>query len=226
MAPPKVPADPIDWRPQEPLVTRVAVKIADPIVEPLWSGTRVVVHVDTHGGAMPPAVRMIERSGLDLTAEEPMLAAAIGTAVLAQDAVLDGVLTSQATRGGTGMAIIPEARLSVMDAMLSRDTGIAVSRSDTVEVPSEEAFVAVDLLAIDGARLLDVPLLERKRLLDGALAVGNLVRITPYIRPPIGSLALTWHALGFREMAFKAGNGHYTPTGEPSDWAVVRINPR
>ena len=62
--------------------------------------------------------------------------------------------------------------------------------------------------------------------LDVTLKVGNLVRITPYVRPPIGSLALTWHALGFRELAFKAGNGRYIPTGEPSDWALAPINPR
>jgi len=31
------------------------------------------------------------------------------------------------------------------------------------------AFVAVDLLAVDGSRLLDVPLLERKRLLESSI---------------------------------------------------------
>ena len=41
---------------------------------------------------------------------------------------------------------------------------------------------------IDGSRLLDLPLLERKRLLDGALEPSELVRITPFVRPPIGTL--------------------------------------
>ena len=78
MAPPRIPDDPLDWRPQEPLVTRVTVKIRDPIVEPLWSGTRVVVHVDQGRDAEPPSVRIIERSGLELTGEDPTLTAAIG----------------------------------------------------------------------------------------------------------------------------------------------------
>ena len=39
----------------------------------------------------------------------------------------------------------------------------------------------------------------------------------------IGSFALTWRALGFRELAFKPANGRYCPTGEPSDWATAMI---
>jgi ATP-dependent DNA ligase len=83
--------------------------------------------------------------------------------------------------------------------------------------------MAVDLLSIDGSNLIDVPLLERKRLLDSALEVDELVRITLYIRPPIGSFAVTLRALGFRELAYKPANGRYRPTGEPSDWAIASI---
>jgi len=68
--------------------------------------------------------------------------------------------------------------------------------------------VAVDLLSIDGSNLIDIPLLERKRLLDSASS-RRVVRITPYVRPPIGSFALTWRALGFQELAYKPANGRY-----------------
>ena len=85
--------------------------------------------------------------------------------------------------------------------------------------------MAVDLLRIDGQNLLDLPLLERKRLLEGALTVGELVRITPYVRLPLGSIAVTWRALGFHELAYKPANSRYLPTGEPSDWALALNNP-
>jgi bifunctional non-homologous end joining protein LigD len=88
------------------------------------------------------------------------------------------------------------------------------------------AFVAVDLLLIDGDSLVDLPLLERKRLLDTALKADYLVRITPFVRTPVGSLALTWHAQGFRELAYKPANGRYQPGGGPGDWVVVPIRSR
>ena len=83
------------------------------------------------------------------------------------------------------------------------------------------AFVAVDLLSIDGARLLDVPLLERKRILDGALAPTELVRITPFVQAPGGSFINTWRGLGFRELAYKAVNGRYTPDLRNNDWSIL-----
>lgn len=39
-----IPDDPMQWVPLRPLPTRKPVTITDPIVEPLWSGTRVLVH--------------------------------------------------------------------------------------------------------------------------------------------------------------------------------------
>ena len=221
MAPPRVPDDPLDWRPQEPLVTRVAVTIRDPIVEPLWSGTRVVVHVDQGGGHDPATVRIIERSGIELTGEEPALVAAVAEAVLAQDAVLDGVLTSQATRGGMGTAIIPEAKVSVMDALMSRDTGVAVRGPAVDDAPPVEAFVAVDLLRLDGQSLLDVPLLERKRLLESIIAEGELVRVSVICRPPVDHWIASWQSAGLRGGMMKAANGRYIPGDRTPEWRTL-----
>ena len=85
------------------------------------------------------------------------------------------------------------------------------------------AFVAVDLLEIDGSRLLDIPLLERKRLLDGALRPSELVRITPFVRPPIGTFLATWRGLGFHALVYKAANSRYTPNARNDDWSVVSM---
>lgn len=225
MAPPRIPDDPLDWRPQAPLVTRVAVTIRDPIVEPLWSGTRVLVHVDTRGtgddGRDGRRVRMIEASGVDLSAEEPGLTAAIGAAVLARDVVLDGILTSQATRGSAGMAIVPEARLSMMDTMLSRNPGIEIRRATPGDAVSEEAFVAVDLLRVDGQSLLEVPLLERKRLLESVIEQGPLVRVTVFCRPPVDAWVASWQSAGLRGAMMKSANGRYIPGDRTPEWRTL-----
>jgi len=88
------------------------------------------------------------------------------------------------------------------------------------------AFVAVDLLRIDDSILVELPLLERKRILDGALAVGERIRITPYVRPPLGSYGPTWRGLGFREVAYKAANSRYYPAARNDEWVLAPIHTR
>ena len=67
--------------------------------------------------------------------------------------------------------------------------------------------------------LVELPLLERKRLLEGALEPASSFAHTPYVRPPVGSQARTWFAQGFRELAYKPANSRYHPDGKPGDWA-------
>jgi ATP-dependent DNA ligase len=220
---PDLPDDPLDWRPQEPLVTRLPVPIRDPVVEPLWSGERVLVHVDRPDGRSP-RVRMIDRGGIDLAPFDTQIAAAVGVATLADDAILDGVLTSEATRGGVGTAVVPEARRSAASAILGSaagDPGITVTRRGGVGPETSEAFVAFDLLYVDGQSLLDVPLLERHRLLESVVAQGALVRVSVLCRPPIDPWVATWQASGLRGGMLKAANGRYVPGDRSPEWRVV-----
>ena len=73
------------------------------------------------------------------------------------------------------------------------------------------AFVAVDLLVLDDEPLLDVPLLERKRLLESVLPEGDRVRRTAFVREPAGTFVTTWRSLGFGDLAYKTANGRYLP---------------
>jgi ATP-dependent DNA ligase len=172
---------------------------------------------------------LIDDKGVDCTAEFAELATAIGEASLADELVLDGWLTVEPTQRSTGVAL-PVVEAPTQGQLFAQMLGGGKMRQ---EEPTREldpgtpiAFVAVDLLLIDGSGLIDLPLLERKRLLDGALQVGELVRITPYVRPPVGSMAITWRGVGFREMVYKPANGRYVPSGEPSDWAIALITTR
>ncbi len=83
------------------------------------------------------------------------------------------------------------------------------------------AFVAIDLLAVDGTTIVDVPLLERKRLLESVLGEGSLVRRTPFVREPATTFIRTWREAGFGELAYKDPNSRYRP-GAPNDgWAIA-----
>ena len=99
----------------------------------------------------------------------------------------------------------------------------AMARPAETDHTSPLAFVAIDLVEIDGDSLLDVPLLERKRLLDSAVDETHLVRRGAYVRPPVDSWLVAWRSVGFGELAYKAANSRYLPGRPNDDWATVTI---
>ena len=93
---------------------------------------------------------------------------------------------------------------------------------EALERGERHAFVATDLLWIDGESLLDVPLLERRRLLDGVLDESYLVRRSAIVRPSAVLTLVTWGSLGFRDLSYRAANSRYLPGQENPDWAIAR----
>jgi ATP-dependent DNA ligase len=87
-------------------------------------------------------------------------------------------------------------------------------------------LVCVDLLALDGEPLLDVPLLERRRLLESVVDEDALVRVGPSVRPPVDPWIGSWRTQGFRALAYKAANSRYRPGIVNEDWATVQIPKR
>src|SRR3990172_4892637 len=99
----------------------------------------------------------------------------------------------------------------------------AQARRVALPSPSPTAFVAIDLLWLDGQPIIDVPLAERKRLLESVLLEGDIVRRTVAVRAPVEAWYGQWHALGFREVAVKDANSRYTPGTPGNDWATALI---
>jgi ATP-dependent DNA ligase len=212
---------------------RRAFDVKDPIVEPLWSGTRALVHLTVRPEAEPPAtVAIIEETGLDLADELPELAAALAAGVLALEAIVDGVITRQLTLDGVGAAAIPEIRSRPTEMFVRSNLDFDISARGAIEDLARTAepidgFVAVDLLRIDGADLLDVPLLERKRLLESVIAPGPLLRLSAHVRPPHDPWIATWKSMGLRGGILKAANSRYHPNDDTIEWQVVeRLNRR
>ena len=222
------------WRPQR-FGHAKTDKIRDPVVEPLWIGERILVRLA--GGSATfvdeaGAARAIDAGGGELADVRD----AIEAGVLASSAVLDGYLTRQAMSGPSDeVDIVATPTASEITTQLL----FGVRRSARKEIAEDDrtaaqvhaapvplAFVAVDLLEVDGSELLDVPLLERKRLLEGVVAESDLLRVGPYVRPPVQTWFRSWSAIGFLEAAFKAANSRYRPGVVNDDWTTIRIPKR
>jgi len=228
-----VPDDPLEWAPMRAYDGRRKFDIKDPLVEPLWSGTRALAHVSIDPDVEPPAtVRLIEELGADVGPELPELTHALGQGVLALDAIVDGIITRQLTLDGVGAAAIPEIHSRPTEMFVRSSLDFDVQARGVIEDRAADAdpvdgFVAVDLLRLDGASLLDVPLLERKRLLESVIAAAPLLRVSSHVRPPADPWIATWKSMGLAGGIMKAANSRYRPSDDTIEWRVLkRLNRR
>jgi ATP-dependent DNA ligase len=204
-------------------------EVIDPIIEPIWSGTRVLAHyhdspVEEEWGQ----VQVLDEYGDDATMDGPEAVDHLRRSINATEAVIDGVITTEATAGGenTQVQLFP-----TINPIRKFFIGGTVDNDVKYEPrgPRREgsaAFVAIDLLSIDGETLFDVALLERKRLLESVIEESELVRVSPWVRPPIRTWFNTWRSAGLRGAIMKGSNSRYRPGDETTEWAYVERMPR
>jgi bifunctional non-homologous end joining protein LigD len=125
--------------------------------------------------------------------DEPDAAALLGRAVRAASATLDGVWTEQA---------------------FTDDEGSLAER---------HAFVAIDLVELDGERLDDVPFQERRRLLASVLEEGLQVRVSSLVKQPLGGWLAGWRQAGFTHYLARHQNAGYHPGVRTDDWLRIPL---
>ena len=183
-----------DLVPQRPRYVRERPEPERHILEPDWPGTRALVRIG-HDGP-----RFVGYAG---PVEGPReLYEAIVADARCETAVIDGVLVPDWQ---------DEQELEV-DA-----EGNAFQR----QASGRRVFAAFDLLEVDGESLLDVPLLERKRHLEGLLQPSPNVRVTAYVTRGLRSWRDTLELQGFRRVVLKAWNSAYAPGQSNDDWLVT-----
>ena len=135
-----IPDDPLEWAPMRAYDGRRSFEIRDPLVEPLWSGTRVLAHVRVDPDAEPAAtVRLIEELGADVAPELPELTRTLGEGVLALEAIIDGVITRQLTLDGVGAAAIPEVQSRPTEMFIRSNLDFDVQPRGVIEERANEA---------------------------------------------------------------------------------------
>jgi ATP-dependent DNA ligase len=201
-------------------------RVVNPIVEPLWSGVRVLAAVDGRDTAM------VDQDGERVT-DQAEIEARLAGSVTADGLVIDGYLTKQVSHDGTGVYTGPDpvpsgithVGRSLLGTRRNRHAEAAERMerehaARTFDPDDTVTLVATDLLWVDGTSLLDVPLLERRRQLEAVVVESDLVRRGVYVRPPLETWIGSWRDLGFAGVTYKAANGRYHPgDAAKDDWA-------
>ena len=201
---------------------KAPTSVRDPLVEPLWAGIRLLAAVEGE------QVAMVDTDG-DPVGGFDEIEAALAAAVPAGSAVVEGFITKQALHAARRVvawsdempsmgAFIGLRRNRAVDAARLKEETLAAS---TFEPDDALAFVATDLVWLDETSLTDVPLLERRRLLESVIVESDGIRLGAFVRPPIDHWVSSWRAQGFTGLTYKAANSRYLPGTSNPEWVIA-----
>jgi bifunctional non-homologous end joining protein LigD len=170
------------------------------LFEPWWGGTRALVSIGPAERAGDGEVRIVDGDDVDRTEALPELA---GTAVrvAARSAILDGELVVVDADG--------RADPTALERRLEGRDGRPV------------AFLAFDLLHLDGTSLLGQPLIRRREALRRILRPGDEVVAVPAIATEGRALFDAIVAQGLAGMMARQRQGPYLPGVRSRLWRFI-----
>ena len=177
--------------PQHGTHAEVVITSVEWLFEPLWSGDRLLAQLSDG------VVSLTDEAGNPAGPEFADAARELLAAIDADSAVVDGVWTGQPfVKEG------PDAR-------------------ERAATETRRAFVAFDLIELDGQSLLNIPFGERRRLLGSVVEENVRVRISPAVRLPLDAWLVAWRNSGFTHYIAKHENSRYRPGERTDQWLVV-----
>lgn len=197
--------------PQLPTEANADVLSVEWLFEPLWPGTRLLAH------ASDGRVRLTDEGGADAGEDDGLADApeVLAAAILADHAVIDGVWTAQPFVGDGSPA---RAWAETLET-----EGLDDEIPDPLETERRRAFIAVDLVELDGQLLHEIPFQERRRLLESVIDEGVRVRLSPVVKQPLAGWLVGWRANGFKHYVAKHMNSRYRPGERTEDWLKLSL---
>jgi len=189
-----------DLRPMLPRPLPAPFDSDQHLFEPWWGGERALVMIGPAEAAGMGEVRVIDATGRDLSAALPELAG-LAVRVAARSAILDGELV---VVDGSGRADPRE---------------LARRLSGNAGAPS--AFLAFDLLHLDGRSLLSQPLVRRREALRRVLRPGDEVVAVPAIATEGIALFQAALAQGIAGIMARQRSSPYLPGVRSRLWRYV-----
>ena len=196
--------------PQRVTVANAEVLSVDWLFEPHWPGDRLIARVERGRATLNDELGKPVRSEIETEAAE-----VIGSAVRADQAVIDGVWTAQ--------PFVGDGSLARNWAETIAQEGLSKELPDPLEAERRRAFVAIDLVELDGQPLYDVPFQERRRLLESVIDEGVQVRLSPVVKHPLGGWLIGWRTNGFTHYVAKHMNSRYLPGERNDDWLKLSL---
>jgi bifunctional non-homologous end joining protein LigD len=182
-------------------------------------GYRVIALVKDGG------VRLLTRRGLDATRQYPELGA-LSTLVRASDAVLDGEVVALDEAGRPSFSRLQERTGMVgrfRDRERDGEEGAPAAPGLQARIPV--VYYVFDVLHHEGRSVLDVPLSERRRLLDAILLDGPCVRRLDAFPGGDGSFLLeAVRAQGQEGVVAKRLDSVYRPGTRSKAWLKIKAN--
>jgi bifunctional non-homologous end joining protein LigD len=193
--------------PQRATPSDAVVQSTEWMFEPAWKGERLMARL------RDGRVTVTDATGEPVADELREAAEVLEPALDADEALIDGVWTN--------MPFVGEGSAARHLADAIAEEGLAEELPDPIENEPRRAFVAVDLVELDGQPLHDIPYLERRRLLTSVVAEDVRVRISPAVRLPLANWLLGWRAAGFEHYIAKHVNSRYRPCEVCEDWLQI-----
>lgn len=172
-----------------------------------WDGMRLVVTVDE------ATVRLTSANGNDATVSFPELAT-LGDALGVSDAVLDGEIVVFDDHGRPSFG------------RLQQRMHISNPRQAAERAAEHPAVLCLfDLIRLDGNDLFDVPLRDRRRLLEGLVEPGAHWQV-PAVHADGAALYAAAVDTGLEGIVAKRPDSTYRPGARTSEWIKVKVRHR
>jgi DNA ligase D-like protein (predicted ligase)/DNA ligase D-like protein (predicted polymerase)/DNA ligase D-like protein (predicted 3'-phosphoesterase) len=196
------PAPPPTYEPMMAVLTAEAFDDDEWLFEVKWDGHRCLANLGT-------ATRLTSRTQRDMTAQFPELID-MHRQLAARNAVVDGEIVALDRNGRPSFERMQD-RFHRTPEELARNKG---------RVPVQ--FLAFDLLWLDGASLLDLPLAERRDRLAEVLVETRDVRLSRVVHGR--GTAFFQHArdLGLEGVVAKRAASPYRPGARSPDWRKIK----
>jgi bifunctional non-homologous end joining protein LigD len=169
-----------------------------------WDGVRAVAYVD--GGRL----RLVSRNDRDVTVSYPELRA-MGEALGARPAVVDGEIVAFDDDNRPSFGALQE-RMHVVDASRAR----RLSQSTPV------AFLAFDVLHLDGRPTISLPYEQRRDLLESLSLAGDHWQTPPWFRGGGAQVLDAAARTGLEGVVAKRIGSLYHPGRRSGEWIKVK----
>ena len=174
-------------------------------LEGKWDGMRAVAHVSAGGGLV-----LRSRTGRDVTAAYPELAE-LPRLLDGRRAVLDGEIVAMDPAGRTDFGRLQQ-RIGLTNA----------GDIDRIRRRIPVAYLIFDILRLDGIPRIDLPLDDRRRLLESLHIAGTFCLVPPQLTGDPATVLAQTKADGWEGLIAKKADSRYQPGARSPAWIKLK----